>query len=51
MADGVEDFFLFGDDFDAILDLLEHDEDMEEKFRASWEYEYDFFSFWVTFSA
>lgn len=35
MADGVEDFFLCGDDFDAILDLLEHNEDMEEQFKAS----------------
>ena len=32
MADGGEDIFLFGDDFDAILDLLEQDEDMEEHF-------------------
>ena len=35
MAAGVEDVFLFGDDFDAILDLLEQDEDMEEQFKAS----------------
>lgn len=35
MADGEEDIFLFGDDFDAILDLLEQDEDMEEQFKAS----------------
>jgi hypothetical protein len=35
MADGGEDFFLFGDDFDAIQDLLEQDEDMEEQFKAS----------------
>ena len=35
MADGGEDIFLFGDDFDAILDLLEQDEDMEEHFKAS----------------
>ncbi|XP_044165407.1 uncharacterized protein LOC122949361 [Acropora millepora] len=33
MADGGEDIFLFGDDFDAILDLL--DEDMEKHFKAS----------------
>ena len=35
MADGGEDIFPFGDDFDAILDLLEQDEDMEEHFKAS----------------
>lgn len=35
MADGEEDIFLFGDDFDAILDLLEQDDDMEEQFKAS----------------
>ena len=35
MADGGEDIFLFGNDFDAILDLLEQDEDMEEHFKAS----------------
>ena len=31
MGDGEEDIFLFGDDFDAILDLLEQD----EQFKAS----------------
>lgn len=35
MADGRKNIFLFGDDFDAILDLLEQDEDMEEHFKAS----------------
>ena len=35
MADGEEDIFLFGDDFDAILAVLEQDEDMEEQFIAS----------------
>ena len=35
MADGEEDIFLFSDDFDAILDLLEQDEDKEEQFKAS----------------
>ena len=35
MADGGEDIFLFGDDFDAILDLSQQDEDMEEHFKAS----------------
>ena len=35
MADGGEDIFLFGDDFDVILDLLEQDEDIEEEFVTS----------------
>ena len=35
MADSEEDIFLFGDDFDAILAVLEQDEDMEEQFKAS----------------
>lgn len=35
MADGEEDIFLFGDDFDTILDLLEQGEDMEEHFKTS----------------
>ena len=35
MADGGEDFFLFGDDFDAILELLEQDDEMEQHFKAS----------------
>ena len=35
MADGEEDIFLFGDEFDAILDLLEQGKDMEEQFKAS----------------
>ena len=35
MADGGEDIFLFGDDFDAILDLLQQDEGMDEHFKAS----------------
>ena len=35
MADGEENIFLFDDDFDAILDLLEQDKDMEERFKAS----------------
>jgi len=34
MADGQQYIFLFGDDFDAILDLFEQDEDMEEQFKA-----------------
>ena len=35
MADGGEDLFLFGDDFDVILDLLEQDEAIEEAFVTS----------------
>ena len=35
MAEGGEDIFLFGDDFDAILDLLKQGEHMEEHFKAS----------------
>ena len=35
MEDGGEDIFLFGDDFDAILDLLEQDAYMEQHFKAS----------------
>ena len=35
MADGSDDFFLFGDDFDAILDVLLEDEEIEEHFTTS----------------
>lgn len=35
MAAEDEDFFLFGDDFDAVLDMLEQDEEMEDQFKAS----------------
>lgn len=31
MADTVDDLFLFGDDFEAILALLENDEPVEEQ--------------------
>ena len=31
MAD-VNDLFFFGDDFDAVLDILEIDEELEEQF-------------------
>lgn len=34
MADVVDDLFLFGDDFEAILDILEEDEALEEQFTA-----------------
>lgn len=35
MADGSDDFFLLGDDFDAILDVLLEDEEIEEHFTTS----------------
>lgn len=35
MADGSDDFFLLGDDFDAILDVLLEDEEIEEYFTTS----------------
>ena len=35
MVDGVEDFSLIGDDFEATLDLLKQDEDMQDHFTAS----------------
>ena len=33
MADMVDDLFVFGDDFEAILGILEEDEAMEEEFN------------------
>lgn len=35
MADTEDDLFLFGEDFDAILALLESDEAVEEQFSAA----------------
>lgn len=35
MADGSDDFFLLRDDFDAILDVLLEDEEIEEHFTTS----------------
>ena len=32
MADSVADLFLWGDDFEEILGILEGDEDLEEQF-------------------
>lgn len=32
MADARSDLFLFGDDFEAILDLLDEDEALQEQF-------------------
>ena len=32
MADGGDDLFLFGDDFEAILDILDEDEVLQEQF-------------------
>jgi len=34
MAD-MNDLFLFGDDFDAILDILENEEELEEDFTEA----------------
>ena len=34
MAD-VKDLFFFGDDFDAVLDILEIDEELEEQFTEA----------------
>lgn len=35
MADMNNDLFVFGDDFDAILDILEEDEALEEEFTST----------------
>ena len=32
MADGVDDLFVWGEDFEAILGILEDDEEVEEQF-------------------
>lgn len=34
MADGLHDLFVFGDDFEAILDILEEDEAISEHFET-----------------
>ena len=34
MADAGDDLFLFGDDFEAILDLLDEDESLQEQFST-----------------
>ena len=34
MADMVDDLFVFGDNFEAILGILEEDEALEEEFTA-----------------
>ena len=34
MADAGDDLFLFGDDFEAILDLLDEDEALQEQFST-----------------
>ena len=34
MADARDDVFLFGDDFEAILDLLDEDEALQEQFST-----------------
>lgn len=33
MADAINKFFMFGDDFEAILNMLEEDEAIEEHFQ------------------
>ena len=35
MADEANDLFIFGDDFEAILDILERDEGLEEQFESA----------------
>jgi len=35
MADSMNDLCLFGEDFEAILDILEGDEDLEKQFESS----------------
>lgn len=35
MEDGLHDLFVFGDDFEAILDILEEDEGISEHFETA----------------
>ena len=35
MATGMEKLFLFGEEFEAILDILEDDEELEDEFTAT----------------
>ncbi|KAM7440484.1 hypothetical protein ABFA07_010310 [Porites harrisoni] len=35
MADGGDDLFLFGDDFEAILHILDEDEVLQEQFSTA----------------
>ena len=35
MAGGSDDLYLFGEDFDAILDILKEDEGLKEQFESS----------------
>ncbi|XP_015748653.1 PREDICTED: uncharacterized protein LOC107328434 [Acropora digitifera] len=35
MAAGMEKLFLFGEEFEAILDILEDDEELEDEFTAT----------------
>ena len=35
MADGVDDLFVWGEDFEAILSILEDDEEVEEEFSVA----------------
>ena len=35
MAEGMTDLYLFGEDFEAILEILEGNEDLEKQFQIS----------------
>lgn len=35
MADGLHDLFVYGEDFEAILDILEEDEAISEQFETA----------------
>ena len=35
MADGADEIFLWGDNFETILDILEDDEEIEEQFTST----------------
>ena len=35
MEDGLHDLFVFGDDFEAVLDILEEDEGISEHFMTA----------------
>ena len=35
LADGVDDLFVWGEDFEAILGILEDDEEVEEQFSVA----------------
>ena len=35
MADSADELFVWGDDFETILDILEEDEEIEEQFTST----------------